>query len=440
MGSKEATRWGVRGFVLLCLLSCDEDSSVGLALGKDQVRGLVAHKRLILPVRTQRYTDSLSTWGSGLLTVGRYEDPALGLQKAYAFMHPKERNLFQRISENDVMDSLTFVLEATYRQGQKATDQSFLLYELNEALESEVGEGETKTQKEYFAHDFVDYAPENLVGELKRRSFYTSDEVLEIYYLRLPAENPWASTFFNRIFGKDTDIFTVLKSFVLVPKEENTAVLGFRPSESLLQVHYRGINDTKTTQKKVFSFEATRFNHFTSDDKKLKQATNLHDRAYAQGGIGLFWEIDIERLKKTYDSLGQPRLNSIEVSLGPIALNQDTTRVEVNYPLALRAGYLKKDEPLSVKSFLRKLMPNDFGYISRLPDDFFLIPHRNDNETKASLPYTYTGTFTLFFNNLLSPEGDIEASHLILFPEHYNRLDQAILEKPFATIDMYYHP
>ncbi|MCY4419303.1 MAG: hypothetical protein OXB93_05590 [Cytophagales bacterium] len=428
-------RWYSGLFVLAAFLfcfscfwqACQEVSNVGLDLDGISHGKPLSHKSFSLGVQTSYHGDSLLSSKSSVILVGAYQDPRLGNLQSHAFIHPKEESPFHRVGENDLLDSISFVWQGIYRQGHKK-DQVFDFYELNTSM-SQDGED---PNKDYFSSDSLSTEQRTFIGQITRR-IQKDYEKIDLYYLQVSHENAWARDFFNRIKKKGVNVYDVLQTFVILPREENDAILGFSPEHSTMKVFYRGINDSRSTQRKTFLFSSFRFNRFIIDEVPIPRLLEDTQHAYTQAGVGLFWKVNMNPLKNWYDSIGKPQINTLSLSVGPILIPPDTHQLHLNFPKALRIGYLSsRPEKTSVKTIIKNIVPNDLGYLSRLPQDFFFTTE------SENLPHTYSGTFSTFFDKL--PE-DTENQNLdwVLYPEHYNRLDQAILAPPKLHVDIYYH-
>lgn len=249
--------------------------------------------------------DSIETSSTENLLVGRYSDSELGKVSASTYF---ELNLpgNTTLEDEEAYDSLVLVMNySDLVYGDTIPPQTLKVYRLSEEIEpDDQGLVYNTSSFKYYETPIgeITYVPKPL----------KSDSVV----IRL--DDSIGRDLFEKMQGKNDEVTSAedfkkyFKGLVMVPGEQNTAVLSFLPdSASCLSVrtHLPGL--TRKEKQYNFSLKATGtyFNHVENDrggtpleflktQRAALSSAQSVDKAFIEAGAGLVMRIDFPSIKR----------------------------------------------------------------------------------------------------------------------------------------------
>ncbi|KGE14404.1 DUF4270 family protein [Sphingobacterium deserti] len=310
-------------FLLIITGACDKDMSVMLDNSATSNVGVSLIDSFTINTSTVQL-NNLPSAGRGTILVGKAADATYGEVKSTSYFRIGFSSFTNDIPENAAFDSLTLVLRpnsARYAFGDTTKIQKINVHQLNQTLETKTITGGIQNTAipvyvagaSIFSDQTFDYNP-TAIGST---TFSPHMRSLDTLSIRL--SQPVGQDFFDLIRSNDVRVssnenFTnYFRGLVLVPDENNTAVVGFRTDTVQVKVNYSftGNDGFRRSASKIMTLVdgGLQFNNIAYDRTGTAfeglSATNRELRTsatggltYVQSGTGVVAKIEMPSLKE----------------------------------------------------------------------------------------------------------------------------------------------
>lgn len=433
MNLQGRTASGLLIVAALMLFGCESPSEIGLELNPNENNVGVYEEEFVLPSSVIFY-DSVNTTSDPRLLVGKFNDPFFGEITTKSFAQITRDGEVGAISDQGVLDSITFSFELNYIYGEfGGFFQTINVFQLADTLYSGVN---------YFADDSTNYAFRTPVAVKK---FVYSPSVDTV--IRIKADPTWANTFFTTVRDGVTteELRNEIKGFALIPGSENTFVFGFSPENSKLNVHYHLPDGTDSLTFTMNFNGPVRYNGIVADRSgtELEALSQSGDelnpasgKVYLQGGTGIYTKLSLEPYRKFADSIGNMIVNKAQIILGP---NDELSSTEYRIlpPSSLRYIFADSTNKIVGANILlpsrifNNVIMNDQAYLTQ--NSALSLSPRYDSASRS-----YRETPTLFFQYLRDSIYNVD--EIIVFPgsNDVNSLNRFIVPKDNIRLKIYY--
>lgn len=309
-------------FILIIAGACDKDMSVMLDNTATNNVGVSFIDSFTVNTSTVQLTNMPSA-GTGSVLVGKAADSRFGEIKSTSYFRIGFSSIANDIPEAAVFDSLNLVLRPTtnrYYFGDTTKTQRISVHQLDQVLESKTLTGGIQntalpiyvTGASIFNDQTFDYNPVSIGAA----SFAPRVRALDSLNIRLDASI--GQNFFDLIKANDLRVSSnenfrdYFKGLVLVPDEENTAVLAFNDTVQVkINYSYTGTDGFRRSGSKILSLvdRSLQFNHIAYDREgtvfepltainREIRTTATSGLTYVQSGTGVVAKLDFPSLKE----------------------------------------------------------------------------------------------------------------------------------------------
>jgi len=309
----------------IVLVACDKDMSVMLDNSATSNVGVTLVDSFTVSTSTVKLTN-IPTAGSGTLLVGKAMDPQSGTIKSTSYFRIGLSSTTNDIPETAQFDSITLVLKPTaapYSFGDTTKTQKIAVHQLEKALTIKTPTPLFPNQAlpiyvtgaTLFADQTFDYNNTPIGTSSFRPHMRGMDS------LRIRLNDAIGQDFFTRIKAGDIQMTSYenfkeyFKGLVLVPDEENTAVVAFNDTlEVRINYNYPSPDGHKRTGFKTLSImePAFQYNNIVTDRtgtafEELSATNELRTTAtggltFVQAGSGVVAKIAFPSLKEFLQS------------------------------------------------------------------------------------------------------------------------------------------
>ncbi len=310
-------------FILIIAGACDKDMSVMLDNTATNNVGVSFIDSFTVNTSTVQLTNMPSA-GTGSVLVGKAADSRFGEIKSTSYFRIGFSSIANDIPEAAVFDSLNLVLRPTtnrYYFGDTTKTQRISVHQLNQVLESKTLTGGVQntalpiyvTGASIFNDQTFDYNPTS-IGTI---SFAPRVRSLDSLNIRL--DSSIGQEFFDLIKTNDLRVSSnenfrdYFKGLVLVPSEDNSAVLAFGYDSLQVNINYTyiGTDGFKRSGSKILTLVDgnLQFNHLdynrtgtvfepmTATNSELT-STATSGLTYLQSGTGVVAKVEFPSLKE----------------------------------------------------------------------------------------------------------------------------------------------
>lgn len=255
---------------LLGFSSCNKDISISLDNTGAENLGLTTMDTATIVVSSYQM-DDIPTSATGILLVGKSNNPTSGKISSSSFMRLGIPTETLAIPSNATFDSLTLVIKPNkYFYGDTTKIQKISVHQVTEDIKlTEINLGKDPDERPVFvstASIFNDQKFAYNATALGTASFSPRVRTMDSLAFKLDA------TLGNRLFGylqtgdarvsSNTNFQEFFKGLVLIPAATNTALIGYKDSV-FMNVHYSyvGSDGFSTKAKKTFSIDNKNYQH-----------------------------------------------------------------------------------------------------------------------------------------------------------------------------------
>ncbi len=366
MKQKYLMIWCIVLFTAVCTISCNETTPIGLNIIDDE--------ELLSTSVVDSFSIKLATVSSDSINssdrsrsylFGNINDPTFGKANAGLYAQFLLRASNPNIGEMPVFDSLvlTFAYNSTLLYGNAVSNNSLLVYELEEGL------SRTET---YYSNQEISYNP-RVIGEKRDFLYEPSDSNLIVTsidtlgmpvqekvlpHLRVRLSDELGNRLLNQIgdiaFENDVNFQQFFKGLYLLPTNTNNTISFFDviSEQSKMTLYYTNDAGGLGTLDFMMNLSTAVINHFEHDysntpieevvDKPLDSEVTV---AYVQAMGGL--EVDLEVPFLNQAVLGQVAINKAELEVYQVEVPGDAL---FSAPFALGMVLINEDETLTVMS------------------------------------------------------------------------------------------
>lgn len=408
--------------------------------------------------------DSLFTAGTERLLAGRYLDPDFGevLARSYFAMAPLSYNNTLNIPSNATYDSIVLDLSYGYFYGHEGQGQTFEIHQLADTigfnpikysfdavnLGSKIAEKTFDADTALIGKRLIDFASaEDTVGI----SFDGEGNVL--YFERFRLNDAIGMDLFQK--SKDRSIeFENLNNFnnyfkglALVPKNDNSIILGFRPraNSTRIIIFYTIINSEGEPESRILNFlvnDQRQFNEIQPNSNfSNRSGTALESliepyqdfnpgdgKGYYQSGANVALKLDFSFLHDI-DTLENILINHAELIIGPI----EESVMGLRPPQSIRYFLTNSTNRVirSLTTGVPRTIQLDDGNINPLGSQSPLVANFNP-ETRE-----YKSRITLFLQSVVNGNMDLNQV-MVISAEMERTLNRFVVDNENVRIRLYY--
>ncbi|MDO5969421.1 DUF4270 family protein [Flavivirga aquimarina] len=294
--------------LLLCLVSCEEDSTLPVGENWIDVNTKVYFIDTLTVKATTFKFDSIIVSDASRLLIGAYTDPVFGISKSKSYIQLS--NSVFSLDDDAVFDSITLVLKYDdYFYNDTIPTQKFNVYRVTQKIEPNDDDDLFYNTTDFTYDDMAPLASESFLAYPKKE-----DSVL------IHLDNTFGKTLFDDI--KDNEIndseefLYRYKGLLIEADTDNTAILGFS-SESLLRIYYTipgeiedvsyefdiAFNTNNTFNNISSDYLGTHFESLNDQDINLP-SSSTDDASYIQAGTGISTRIEIPYIERINEIQG----------------------------------------------------------------------------------------------------------------------------------------
>ena len=303
------------------LISCeDEDpNEIGTELDPNQDNVVVKFVEIVVD-NSVTYIDSIVTTNSGRLLVGRHSNPEFGLVEAEAYTELIP-DFVQTIADSARLDSAILDLKYSYFFGQDfQLPQTISVHALTDTLP--VFNNFSSAKLEFIADS---------MGQATVQVFPEVDTLVSIP-LNTELGISTALSIFNIV--RETDFISQVAfaneypGIAIVGSEENTAIIGFNPNESRLNLYFSYPGDTVASNYILpMGIGAVSYSSIIGErvgtqisglDQFYLEVMPEDSSMYLQSGTGILPKLEFQSYLNFLDTIDNIIINLAELQIGPI--------------------------------------------------------------------------------------------------------------------------